>query len=111
MKTHLLNSVKVLTATALISGGIALSVPAYAISMQSEKVTTKIDVRDLETDHGVAKIYAALSRRAKSACTAPGTKTIKARLEEKECAENLLTDFVQDVGDERLTTYYQKMHS
>jgi len=111
MKTHLLNSVKALAATALISGGIALSAPAYAISTQAETVTTKIDIRDLETDRGVERIYEALARSAKAACSAPGTKSIGTRIAEKSCTEGLLIDFVQDVDDARLTSYHQKMQS
>lgn len=111
MKNYLLNSVKALTATALISGGIAISVPAYAISTQGEKVTTTIDIRDLETDRGIAKIYKSLERRAESACETPGTKSVNSRQAEEACTENLLIDFVQDVGDARLTGYHEKMQS
>lgn len=111
MKAHLLNSVKALGAAAFISGAIALSAPAAAITSQADIVTTKIDIRDLETDRGVAKVYKSLARRAKSACTSSGTKSIQAKAAEKTCADKLLIDFVQDVSDERVTTYHQKMHS
>jgi len=111
MKTHILNSVKALTATALISGGMALSAPAYAINAQGDKVTTKIDLRDLETDRGITRVYEALARRAKNACTTRGAKPIANRIAEKACTENLLIDFVQDVGNDRLTAYHEKMQS
>jgi len=111
MKTHLLNSVKALTATALISGGIALSVPAAAITTQADIVTTTIDTRDLETDRGVEKIYKSLARRAESACRTPGSKSLSSKQIESVCTENLLIDFVQDVDDARLTSYHEKMQS
>jgi len=111
MKTHLLNSVKALTATALISGGIALSVPASATASQADIVTTKIDIRDLETDRGIAQIYKSLARRAESACRTSGQKSIHARNVENLCTDDLLIDFVQDVGDDRLTAYYERMNS
>jgi len=111
MKTHLSNSIKVLSVTALLSGGIALSMPAEAISNQVDTITTKIDIRDLETDYGIAKIYAALERRAESACYTAGVKGLSIRNADKICAEDLLVDFVQDVGDDRLTRYHEKMQS
>ena len=111
MKTHIFNAAKFLTATALISGGIALSVPAAAITTHTDIVTTTIDIRDLETDRGVAKIYKTLVRRADSACKTPGSKSVSMRQAEDVCAENLLIDFVQDVDDVRLTNYHEKMQS
>jgi len=111
MKTDLLNSVKALGATALISCGIALSAPAFAITTQADIVTTTIDIRDLETDYGVAKIYKSLARRAEKACATWGTRSISARQAEDVCAGKLLIDFVQDVDDERLTRYHEKMQS
>jgi len=111
MKTYLIHSIKALTATALISGGIALAAPAYAISAQSDQITTKIDIRDLETDYGVAKVYEALERRAESACRTPGMKSISSRNAEEVCAEDLLVDFIQDVDDGRLTSYHEKMQN
>ena len=111
MKTPILNSVKALTVTALMGSGIALSVPAAAITTQGDTITAKIDIRDLETNRGVAKIYKSLSRRAENACKTTGNKSLDARRTEKTCTENLLIDFVQDVGDDRLTSYHQKMNS
>jgi len=111
MKNHILNAAKALTATVLISGGIALAAPAYAISTQADQVITKIDLRDLETDYGVAKVYAALERRAKNACSTPGAKSIGTRIVDRNCTKNLLIDFVEDVDDARLTVYHEKMQS
>lgn len=111
MKTYLLNTAKAFAATTMIAGGIAVTAPAYAISTQADIVTTKIDIRDLETDYGIAKVYKALSRRAKSACTTPGAKALSSRQAEEACTENLLIDFVQDVDDERLTRYHENMQS
>jgi len=111
MKTYILNSMKAITATALISGGIALSAPTFAITPQGDLVTTKIDIRDLETDRGIAKVYEFLARRAEIACVTSGNRSLSTRKIEDACTENLLTDFVQDVDDTHLTAYYQKMSS
>ena len=111
MKTHLLHSIKALAATALIGGGVALTAPAYAISPQSDTVTTTIDVRDLKTDYGIAKVYESLERRAETACATAGIKGLSAKNSEKICAEDLLIDFVQDVGHDRLTQYHENMQS
>ena len=96
---------------AFISGGIAISVPAAAIAPQADIVTTTIDIRDLETDRGVAKVYKSLSRRAERACASPGVKSMRTKQADDACAESLLIDFVQDVGHETLNDYHQKMHS
>lgn len=111
MKTHLLNSVKALTVAALMTGGIAITTPAYAINTQADIITTKIDLRDLKTERGVERIYKSLSRRADSACKTPGPKPIENRVAENKCAKNLLIEFVQDVDNPRLTKYYIKMQS
>lgn len=111
MKTHLSNTIKILTTTALIGGTIAATTPAYAIPTIGETVTTTIDARDLKTERGVAKIYQALERRAENACSASGSRGLGARSLEKECAQNLLMEFVQDIGDNSLTNYYEKMQS
>jgi len=92
MKTHLLNSAKALTATALITGGIALTTPAYAITTQSDQVTTKIDVRDLQSERGIERVYKALANRAESACITRGNKSLNARKVEDACVERLLSD-------------------
>jgi len=111
MKTYLLNSTKALSALALISGALAVTAPAIAAPTQTHIVTTTIDARDLETDRGVAKIYKTLARRAENACSTSGHKPISARRAEDACAQDLLIDFVQDVDDERLTSYFEKMQS
>lgn len=111
MKTHLIKSTKAITAIAFLAGGIAVTVPAVAITTSADIVTTTIDVRDLETDHGVARIYKTLERRAKAACWSTGAKSIRTRVLEKDCAKDLLIDFVQNVDDARLTNYHQKMQS
>ena len=111
MKMHQINSMRAIIAMAFIAGGTAMTVPATAITTSADIVTTTIDVRDLETEHGVERIYKALERRAKAACWSTGSRSIKARIAERDCAKTLLIDFVQDVDDVRLTSYYQKMQS
>lgn len=111
MKTQLLHSVKAMTVMAVISGAIAINGSAAAITTQSDIVTTTIDIRDLETDRGLAKIYKSLTRRAKKACTASGAKSVSTRVAEQTCTKNLLIEFVQNVDDVRLTRYHEKMQS
>jgi len=97
---------KGLLAVALLTSGVALTSPAYAINAQQEKVSVSIDARDLETDRGVERIYRTLSKKAENSCVTPGVKSVSDRMIEKACVKRLLTEFIVDVDHVKLNAYH-----
>jgi len=84
---------------------------AYAISAQQDTVTTKIDLRDLETQRGIEKTYAALTRKAEISCTVPGQQPLEMRIFARDCTAKLLAEFIEDVDNIQLSAYHVKMTS
>ena len=82
-----------------------MAAPA-AFAAPTENVNIEIDTRYFDTDWGVEKIYNALSSKAKSACSASGTRGFTARKIERDCMSNLLEDFIEDAGHHKLTAYH-----
>lgn len=106
MKTILLNSARTLAVLGAFGASAAMTIPAHAISPQVEKVSVKIDARDLVTDRGVERVYKTLAKKAKNACDTSGTRGISVHLAEKACANQLLREFVETADNAKLTSYY-----
>ena len=89
---------------ALAALGTMASPAAFAAP--SDNVNVEIDTRYFDTDWGVEKVYNALSAKAKSACSANGTRGFTNRKIERDCMSDLLEDFIEDVGHYKLTAYH-----
>lgn len=103
--------IKTTTAALLVSGSFAITTPAFAGPQNAKIVKTTIDQRDLETDYGVERVYNALARKAESSCTSPGRVPLSIRHMEEQCTEDLLEDFIFDVGNEALTRFHVSQSS
>ena len=106
MKTNLLSSARTLAILGAFSATAAMTIPAYAISPQTEEVSVKIDARDLVTERGIERVYKTLAKKAKNSCETSGTRGIAENLAEKACAKELLREFVKNADSVKLTTYY-----
>ena len=89
-------------AIALAAIGTAITPAAFA--QTADDVSVTIDARDLETDWGVEKIYDTLSGKAETACYSRA-----ARKYSHDCMSDLLDDFIENVGHEKLTSYHAVM--
>ena len=96
-------------AITLAALGTAIAPAAFAAP--SDDVSVTIDTRYLETDWGVEKVYNILSSKAESACVSGSSRSISARKFENDCTSDLLDDFIQDLDDEKLTSYHSNMIS
>ena len=86
-----------------------MSAPAHATASSSDIVTTKVDIRDLQTAHGVKRVYSKLSRKADESCGVDLKASLTSRVAARECAESLLESFVADLDHDSLTTYYNRV--
>ena len=91
-------------AITLAAMGAAMAPAAFATS--SNEISVDINTRYLETDLGVEKIYDVLSNKAESACATTGTRGIPNRKAERDCMTDLLNDFIESAGHDRLTSYH-----
>jgi UrcA family protein len=106
MKTILSSSARTLAILGTFSAAAVITIPAHAISPQTEEVSVKIDARDLVTERGVERVYKTLAKKAKTSCETSGTRGIADKSTEKLCAEELLREFVEDADNVKLTSYY-----
>ena len=106
MKTYLINSTRTFVILGAFGAAAAMTIPAHAISPQADTISVKIDKRDLATDRGVTQVYKTLAHKAKSSCETAGTRGIAVRLAERECAKQLLREFVENADSVKLTSYY-----
>ena len=106
MKTNLFNSVRTFAVLGAFSATAMMTTQAHAISPQAEEVSVKIDARDLVTKRGVERVYNRLAKKAKSSCYTPGRRGISDTAADKECARQLLSEFIKDVDSAKLTSYY-----
>ena len=96
-------------AAAALSVGLAFSaIPANAYIPKSSKVEITINAVDLESERGIQRVYNYLTDQAEQACESPGRTTIAVRQFEKNCTAGLLSSFIDDVNDERLTNYHER---
>ena len=96
-----------LLSCAVVATAAFIPVSANASTTFTEKVTTKVDVRDLETDYGIQRVYKNLTRKAEASCGAHSTVSLAARSAYKNCAAVLLTSFIDDLDHDGLTAYHQ----
>jgi UrcA family protein len=112
------NTLKPLTATALLSGGIALlSTSAFAAATNTQKVTANAYGEDvtitvpmdlLDTEEGTRSLYAALERRAEKSCKTTIPLRVGHPISAKRCKNTLMDDFVTEISDEGLSALHQK---
>lgn len=96
-------------AAALLSAGLAFSaIPANAYIPKSSKVEIKINTVDLESEAGVQRVYAYMADQAEQSCETAGRTNIAVRQYEQECTASLLSSFVDDVNNARLTNYHER---
>ena len=96
-------NLKTLSIAALTAGTIAMAIPAQAAISSSYKVETRVKVVDLQTEEGLIKIYQQLKDTADKECRVNRPASLAERRMAEICASNLLDDFVNSVGDIRLT--------
>lgn len=114
--TALRGRVNIFTASIICIGFTLFATPSFAaqpmmpsgfkIKSPSVPVSVKIDRLDLETPRGVTQVYAKLKQRAESACARQGVTPLENSRLKKPCSEALLSEFVINIGDERLTNYH-----
>jgi|GEM_PF-3219315 len=92
--------------TAIIVGLVGLAAPVYAFSGATEAVSVKVDIAEIESDRGVARIYEQLRSEAESACVANGVRPLSVKRIEASCTQDLLNDFVGDLNNTRLSDYH-----
>jgi|GEM_PF-6950268 len=115
-QTHKMNSgrsgVNILTAAILCAGFTFSAASAFASPTQhglykTEPVKIKIYKSDLATDGGIARVYSRLHERAERACSYQGISRVQDVKFQLTCTQDLLSDFVQNVDNKRLTQYYK----
>lgn len=114
--TALRDGVNIFTASIICIGFTLFATPSFAaqammpsgfkIKSLSVPVSVKIDRRDLETPRGVTQVYAKLKHRADSACARQGVTPLENARLKKPCSAALLSEFVTNIDDERLTKYH-----
>jgi len=98
---------KTLTIAVLATTGFAISAPSFAAVNIGEQVETQIRISDLETEQGLATVYEQLRETAAVECGVDRRMTLSDRRAVESCAANLLEDFVESVGDDRLTRIHE----
>jgi len=53
------------------------------------------------------RVYKTLSHKAEISCETPGRVPVSIKRYEKLCTQDLLEDFVFDIGNESLTRYHE----
>lgn len=110
-------SVKASLATVMAAGLMFSALPAQAMGANNSRVSIVVNTQDLKTDAGIAKIYQAMTIKAQTSCEEAGflnaSPTRMTSLHEKHinkrCSAKLLSSFIRDLGDERLSAYHVTM--
>jgi len=100
--------VNILAAVVMTAGLAFSAIPANAYIPKSSKVEIKINAVDLETDRGVERVYAYMTSQAERSCESSSRTNIAVRQYEEACTASLLTSFVDDVNNDRLTAYHER---
>ena len=101
------NTFKTIAITfSVLVAGLGTTIAPAAFAAPSDEVSVKIDTRYLETDWGVEKVYDKLTNKAESACVSHSSRNFSDRKFERDCMSDLLDDFIENAGIERLTTYH-----
>lgn len=76
-----------------------------------ETVTVKIETKEFQTPEGTEKVYKKLKRRAKSACKADRIVVQFFGQSERECAADLVNQFITSADIQELTSLHQSSTS
>lgn len=98
-----------LLSCAVIAAAASMPTAANAAITGTDNVTVTIDKRDLQTNHGIARVYDTLSKRAEVSCGVAARTSLSQRNAAKACADDLLLSFVKDIGHSDLTQYHWVM--
>lgn len=110
-------SVKASLATVMAAGALFTALPAQAMVPNNSRVSIVVKTQDLETDAGIAKVYQEMTAKAQASCGEVGflnaSPTRMTSLHEKyinkRCSVKLLSSFIRDLGNERLSAYHVTM--
>jgi UrcA family protein len=91
---------------AITLAALGTAVAPAAFAAPSDTVSVEIDTRYLETDWGVEKVYDTLASKAETACVTSSARDISARKFERDCMTNLLDEFIENAGHEKLASYH-----
>ena len=72
-----------------------------------ETIVVKFEAKELQTSEGTEKIYRKLKRRAKSACEADRLVVQYLDQSERECAADLVNQFVTSANMQKLTSFHE----
>ena len=99
--------------TAGLMAGLMFSVSAQAgaIPKSNNVVTFTVDIRDLQTERGIVKVYSQLSKRAWNACRTNGPQSLRSKRASEVCAVNLLGSFIDNMNNQEVTRYHERMTS
>ena len=96
--------VKAIATSAIATGLLAAAIPASAAI--GTTVETRIPATQLQTQQGVISAYEYLENVATEACEAKGVATLADKRTAANCADNLLEEFIESVGNQNLTQLY-----
>ncbi|MEP3655586.1 MAG: UrcA family protein [Litorimonas sp.] len=91
---------------AITLAALGTAVAPAAFATPADTVSVEIDTRYLETDWGVEKIYDTLASKAEASCVTSSARDFSVRKFERDCMTDLLDDFIENAGHEKLTTYH-----
>lgn len=76
-----------------------------------ETIVVKFEAKELQTFEGTEKVYKKLKRRAKSACKADRLVVQYLDQSQRECAADLVNQFVTSANIQELTSFHQSTTS
>jgi len=98
-----------LLSCAVVAAAAFVPAAAHASTQPVQTVTTKIDLRDLQTNYGIQRVYKRLTRKADTSCGVRITAGIANLKASRDCAAVLLSSFIDDLDHDRLTVYHRNM--
>ncbi|MEZ5892368.1 MAG: UrcA family protein [Parvularculaceae bacterium] len=82
---------------------IAFSTLAFATAASADEVKFGYSASELQSTAGAEQVFARMEREATSACEAAvSNRSLQAQKVAKDCADNLINEWVGEVGDARL---------
>lgn len=100
-KSHTrLHNIGICSALAL---GVFLSGTSQAAS---EKITVSYTNTDLSSPAGVSDLYNRIEKRIKLYCTGDGVRGLRQRMQERQCAENMLESAIRKIDNPNLTALH-----
>ncbi len=93
----------------IATGFIATSLFIAAIPASASvgtTVETRITAAQLQTQQGIVTVYEHLKNVATESCKANGVASLADKRTAANCADNLLEEFIESVGDQNLSQFY-----